>query len=193
MAPVRHTPCAGDLMRIFAEHTIAIGIDYQERLIPAINENSIVIRNSRILFSGLKLLQVPAIVSRQYPKGLGDTVAEIREVTDTAAVLDKTSFSCYGDAGIRQALEHSGRTTIILGGTEAHVCVLQTAVDLRAAGYQVIYVVDCMGSRTTEDKQYGLKRAAQEGALLVTYEQILFELLGSATAPAFKDISKLVK
>ena len=180
-------------MRILAENAIAIGIDYQERLIPAINENEAVIRNSRTLFSGLELLHVPVIVSRQYPKGLGDTVAEIREVTGNAAVLDKTSFSCYGDAGIRQALECSGRKTVILGGTEAHVCVLQTAVDLLAAGYKVAYVADCMGSRKPGDKKFGLKRAGQEGALLVTCEQILFELLGGAAAPAFKDISRLVK
>jgi len=180
-------------MKILTENTIAIGIDYQERLIPAINENMAVIRNACILFSGLKLLHVPVIISRQYPKGLGDTVAEIREVTDNATVLDKTSFSCYGDTGIRQALEGSGRKTVILGGTEAHVCVLQTAVDLLAASYQVVYVTDCVGSRKAEDKKYGLKRAGQEGALLVTYEQILFELLGGSTAPAFKDISKLVK
>ena len=180
-------------MRILAEHAIAIGIDYQERLLPAINDNTAVIRNSCILFSGLESLRVPVIISRQYPKGLGDTVAEIRETTKNAAVLDKTSFSCCGDAGIRQALEQSGRKTVILGGTEAHVCVLQTAVDLRAAGYQVVYVTDCMGSRKAEDKKYGIKRAKQEGALLVTYEQILFELLGGASAPAFKDISRLVK
>ena len=180
-------------MRILPENTIAIGIDYQERLIPAINEHMAVIRNSRILFAGLELLHIPAIISRQYPKGLGDTVAEIREVTANATVLDKTSFSCHGDAGIRQALEASGRKTVILGGAEAHVCVLQTAVDLLAAGYQVVYVIDCAGSRKAEDKKYGLKRAGQEGALLVTCEQILFELLGGSTAPAFKDISKLVK
>ena len=180
-------------MRILAENAVAIGIDYQERLIPAINDNATVIRNSRILFAGLELLDVPVIVSRQYPKGLGDTVPEIREVTGKATVLDKTSFSCYADAGIRQHLENLGRTTVILGGTEAHVCVLQTAVDLIAAGYRVVYVTDCMGSRKADDKKHGIKRVAQEGALLVTYEQILFELLQGATAPAFKDISKLVK
>jgi nicotinamidase-related amidase len=180
-------------MKILAENAIAIGIDYQERLIPAIAESAAMIRNARILFSGLTALGVPLIISRQYPKGLGDTVAEIREVSGNAAVLDKTSFSCYGDAGIRQALEQSGRTTVILGGTEAHVCVLQTAVDLLAAGCRVVYVTDCMGSRKADDKRYGLKRAEQEGALLVTCEQLLFELLGGATAPAFKTISSLVK
>ena len=180
-------------MRILAEHTVAIGIDYQERLIPAIDDNAAVIRNSRILFAGLELLNVPVIISRQYPKGLGDTGAEIKEVTGRATVLDKTSFSCYGDAGIKQALESLGRKTVILGGTEAHVCVLQTAVDLQAAGYRVVYVTDCVGSRKANDKKYGLKRVGQEGALLVTYEQLLFELLQGATAPAFKEISKLVK
>ena len=180
-------------MRILADNTTAIGIDYQERLLPAISEHAAVIRNSRVLFSGLELLRIPVIISRQYPQGLGDTVADIREVTADAAVLDKTAFSCHGDKHIREALERTGRRTVILSGVEAHVCVLQSAVDLLAAGYQVIYVADCTGSRKAEDKEYGIRRAGQEGALLVTYEQILFELLGSATAPAFKGISTLVR
>ena len=180
-------------MRILAENTIALAIDYQEKLIPAIHDNADVVRNSTILLAGLEALQVPVIVSRQYPRGLGDTVAEIREVTAGASVMDKSTFSCLGDDAIKAALEQSGRKTVILCGVEAHVCVLQTAVDLVAAGYTVVYVVDCTGSRKPADKKYGLKRVMQEGALTVTYEQILFELTGGAGAPAFKAISRLVK
>lgn len=180
-------------MRICTENIAAIAIDYQERLIPAIHDNADVIRSSRILLAGLETLGVPVIVSRQYPKGLGDTVPEIKEVTGRATVLDKTAFSCFEDDGIKAAVEALGRKTIVLCGTEAHVCVLQTAVDLREAGYQVVYVVDCMGSRKERDKKYGLKRVKQEGGLLVTYEQLLFELIRGAGSPAFKDISKLVK
>ena len=180
-------------MRLLAEHTAAIAIDYQERLIPAIHDNSTVVHNSAILLAGLEALQVPVLVSRQYPKGLGDTVEPIKAVTQKATVLDKTAFSCYGDDTIKQAVERLGRKNIILCGTEAHVCVLQTALDLQAAGSQVVYAVDCVGSRKAQDKNYGIKRVAQEGALLVTYEQVLFELLQGAAAPAFKAISALVK
>ena len=180
-------------MRLIAKDMIAIGIDYQERLIPAINDSETVIRNSRILFRGLEALEVPIIISRQYPKGIGDTVPEIREVTSTATVFDKTSFSCYGDPAIKAAVDASGRKNVIISGTEAHVCALQTTIDLQAAGYQVVYVVDCAGSRKANDKKYGVKRAKQEGALIVTYEQLLFELLSGSTSPAFKAVSALVK
>jgi hypothetical protein len=180
-------------MRLHPKDILAVGIDYQERLIPAIHEKETLIRNSRLLFAGLNILEVPVLISRQYPKGLGDTVSEIREVTGTATILDKLSFSCYGDAAIRQAVDAAGRRNIVVAGTEAHVCVLQTVIDLGAAGYQVVYVVDCAGSRKPEDKKYALKRAAREGALLVTYEQLLFELLGSAASASFKTLSALLK
>jgi hypothetical protein len=180
-------------MKLHPKDILAIGIDYQERLIPAIHEKETLIRNSRLLFAGLNILEIPVLISRQYPKGLGDTVSEIREVTGAATILDKVSFSCYGDPAIKQAVDAAGRRTIVVAGTEAHVCVLQTVVDLEAAGYQVVYVVDCAGSRKPEDKKYALKRAAREGALLVTYEQLLFELLGSAASTSFKALSALLK
>jgi nicotinamidase-related amidase len=176
-----------------AQETLAIGIDYQERLIPAIHDKETLIRNSRLLFSGLEILEVPVIVSRQYPKGLGDTVPEIREVTGKATVRDKTSFSCYQDSTIRTMVHAAGRRNIVLSGTETHVCVLQTAVDLRADGFRVSIVADCAGSRKPDDKKYGLKRAAGEGVTLVTYEQLLFELLAGATSPAFKSLAALLK
>jgi hypothetical protein len=180
-------------MRITLKDTIAVGIDYQERLIPAMDDKETLIRNATVLFQGLEAMEVPLIFSRQYPKGIGDTVAEIREVTSTAKVFDKMSFSCWQDTAIKAAIEALKPKTVILSGTEAHVCVLQTAVDLQAAGYQVVYVTDCVGSRKAMDKKYGIKRVKQEGALLVTYEQLLFELLSGAESPYFKAVSKLVK
>jgi nicotinamidase-related amidase len=180
-------------MRLHAQDILAIGVDYQERLIPAIHDKETLIRNSRLLFSGLEILGIPVIISRQYPKGLGDTVAEIREVTAKATILEKMSFSCYQESAIRKAVDASGRRHVVLSGTEAHVCVLQTAIDLREAGFQVILVADCAGSRRPGDKEYGLRRIAGEGALLVSYEQLLFELLATAASPAFKAISSLLK
>lgn len=180
-------------MRIALKDTIAIGIDYQDRLIPAMDGKETLIKNARVLFQGLEAMEMPLIFSRQYPKGIGDTVAEIREVTGTAKVFDKMSFSCWENKELRAAIEAHTPKNVILSGTEAHVCVLQTAIDLQAAGYQVIYVADCVGSRKAVDKKYGIKRAKQEGALIVTYEQLLFELLSGAESPYFKAVSKLVK
>ncbi len=180
-------------MRATAQELLAIGIDYQEKLIPAMHEKEQLIKNSSILLAGLNLLEVPVIVSRQYPQGIGDTVAPICEVTGGAKVYDKTTFSCCHTPAIKQAIAAYGRRKILLCGTEAHVCVLQTAIDLLADGYQVYYVTDCVGSRKAMDKKFGIKRAAQEGARLTTYEAILFELTANTANPAFKGISNLVK
>jgi hypothetical protein len=182
-------------MRILPEHTLAIGIDYQERLLPAMEDKELVVKNSALLFSGLELLNIPVLITRQYPKGLGDTVEEIRAVTGKAEVFDKTAFSCYQDEAVKEALEKLGqaRANVILCGTEAHVCVLQSALDLLAAGYKVAYVTDCVASRKFNDKKFGIRRALAEGALPVTYESILFELTAGADNKAFRGISKLVK
>lgn len=180
-------------MRIHAKDTVAIAVDLQERLIPAMHDKEALIHNAGKLLAGLEILEVPVLVSRQYPKGIGETVPEIQAVTKKAAVFEKMTFSCYQEPAIREAVEKLKPRNVIVCGTEAHVCVLQTAIDLQAAGYQVIYVMDCVGSRKASDKKYGAKRAAHEGAILSTYEQILFELLANATTPYFKPISNLLK
>jgi nicotinamidase-related amidase len=180
-------------MRIHADTVVAVAVDYQERLIPAMHEPSELLRFSRILLAGLKELKVPVIVSRQYPKGLGDTVPEIKEVTADAVPCEKMTFSCRGSEEFRVALQNVHRKNVILCGVEAHVCVLQTALDLAAEGYGVLVAADCTASRRKYDAETALRRAEREGVLIVTCEQILFELLESATAPAFKSISALLR
>ncbi|MDR1946037.1 MAG: hydrolase [Desulfovibrio sp.] len=180
-------------MRIHADTVAAVAVDYQEKLIPAMHNPPELIRSSRILLSGLKELNIPVIISRQYPKGLGDTVPEIKEVTSDALPCEKMTFSCWGNEEFRNLLQKLKRKNIIVCGVEAHVCVLQTSIDLLASGYGVLYAADCTESRKKHDKKAGMKRAEREGALIVTYEQILFELLESATAPAFKSISALLR
>ena len=180
-------------MRIHPDKTMVLVIDYQECLMPAIKDNDTLARNTGILLAGLDLLEIPMLVSRQYPKGLGETIPEILEKTQKARVFDKTAFSCWGDEAIRGEIVNSGRKNVILCGIETHICCLQTAVDLLEAEYNVLMVTDCLGSRKSGDKKMGLRRAAQEGALLSTYESILFELTAGKESPAFKGISQLVK
>ncbi|MDR3175444.1 MAG: hydrolase [Desulfovibrio sp.] len=180
-------------MRIHAEDTAAVAIDFQERLLPAMHDSDELIRSSRVLLSGLNALNVPVLLTRQYPKGIGDIVPEIREVTANALVCDKLTFSCCGSEAFASALQKLQKKNIILCGVETHVCVLQTALDLLASGYKVFMAADCTGSRRRRDRATGLKRADREGALLTTYEQTLFELLESSTSPAFKTISGLVR
>jgi nicotinamidase-related amidase len=180
-------------MRILPETALALAVDFQEKLVPAMENSHWVVENSKILLAGLEELEVPVIVTRQYPAGLGDVIAEIKAVTGKAAVMDKLTFSCYADPAIKQAIDASGRKNIILCGVEAHVCVLQTCSDLLAAGYQPYFVADCVESRCKYRKKLAVRRALHEKATLGTYETVLFELLGSSANPHFKAISKLVK
>jgi len=178
-------------MRIKMDETAALIIDYQERLVPAMHNKDELIRNSRILIEGLQVLGVPLIVSTQYKKGLKETIPEISEAASGAETIDKISFSCFDEEKIREAFK--GRKTIIVCGIEAHVCVLQTVIDLCAAGYHVVLVEDCIDSRRENDKRIALRRAEAEGAMLTTYEAILFELTRYAGTDRFREISALIK
>lgn len=180
-------------MRINPEECLALCIDHQERLMPVIDEGEELIERSGILIDGLKILEVPMIITRQYPKGLGDTVEEIRSRTEGFAVYDKTDFSCYDDDDIREAIDDYNKDYVILMGAEAHVCVLQTLIDLQDDGYQSILVADCVSSRKEHDKKIAMRRAEYEGAIITSYEALLFELTRDSGHPNFKEISSLVK
>lgn len=140
-------------MRIKPENTITIAVDYQTKLVPAMSNASELIHNSSILLKGLKVLDVPVIVTQQYTKGLGETVPEIMEAVQDCPVFDKLTFSCYQDDAIRDAVRASGRRTVLICGIESHVCALQTVIDLLEDGYQVIFVEDCVDSRKPSDKK----------------------------------------
>jgi nicotinamidase-related amidase len=180
-------------MRLLQKDALLLGIDYQEKLIPGMDEKDAFIATSAKLFAGVAALEIPIVLTVQYPKGLGPTVPEIKAVTEGAAELEKTSFSVWDDGPARECLEHSGRKTIVLCGAEAHVCVMQTAIDLVAAGFTAVVVADCVASRSSFDKRMALKRLRQEGVVVTTYESLLFELLRGKANPAFKTISHLVK
>lgn len=180
-------------MRIHANEAIALPIDFQERLMPAIYEGSEIVEKSAMLIKGLRALDVPIVVPRQYPKGLGDIVPEIKEALGEYETGDKLSFSACGEPSLMNPISQSGRKSVIVMGTEAHVCVLQSVIDLIAKGFSVLLVADCIGSRKQMDKKYAIKRAISEGALITTAEAILFELTERAGTDTFKVISKLVK
>lgn len=181
-------------MRILTEDTMAIVIDYQERLMPVIHNSDQLIHNSAILLKGLKTLGIPMVVTQQYTKGLGMTVEPIADVFgEEFTYYDKTTFSCLDDENIRKAVEEMGKKNVIVCGAEAHICVQQTVIDLIAMGYHVILVEDCIGSRKEKDYETALRRAAMEGAIPATYEAILYELTRMAKTDIFKEISRLTK
>lgn len=180
-------------MRILPEDTCCMVVDYQERLMPAIAEKEALIRNSVGLLRGLRILEIPVMVTAQYAKGLGMNIAEIREAAGTEQYFDKLTFSVTGDVSARRHLEKIGRKNVVLCGIEAHICVLQTVVDLAAEGYQPILAADCIGARDPYDKEIAIRRAQHEGAIVTTRESLLFELTGAAGSSRFKQISNLIK
>jgi nicotinamidase-related amidase len=181
-------------MRLLAEDTMAIVIDIQERLVPVIHDNEELLHNTQILIKGLQTLGIPMVVTQQYTKGIGMTVPALSEVFgEDFAYYDKLSFSCAGDEAILKKIEATGKKNVIICGIEAHICVLQTVIDLIANGYQVILVEDCVSSRKERDRQVGIKRAVSEGAILTSYESILFELTRVAGTEVFRSISRLIK
>jgi len=181
-------------MRIVAENTMALVVDFQEKLVPVIHNKEELLHNTEILIRGLKALNVPVMVTQQYTKGIGMTVPGIVDaVGEDFNYDDKITFSCIEDDAIYHKVVNSGKENIIICGIEAHICVLQTVIDLIAKGYRVILVEDCVGSRRDSDRQVGIKRAILEGAIPATYESILFELTRVAKSDVFKEISRLIK
>ena len=180
-------------MRLLLEDTMALVVDYQERLMPVMDAKEELEKRSVILLKGLKELGVPMLMSQQYTKGIGMTIEPVTEAVGSSEYFDKISFSCYEDEAIREAIEAAGKKTVLVCGIEAHICVLQTCIDLKAAGYTPVLVTDCISSRKRSDVEIALERAKSEGILLTTSESILFELTRAAGTPVFKVISKLIK
>lgn len=180
-------------MRILRENTIGLVIDIQERLVPVMEENEQLIENCKKLIQGLQVLGVPMLVTQQYTKGLGETIEEIKTLIPDFQFIEKKDFSCYGEAVFAEKLDNSGAKDVIICGIESHVCVLQTALDLKEAGYVPVVVMDCVSSRTFDNVDLATERFRYEGIMMTSLESVLFELTRSAGAPGFKEISKLVK
>ena len=180
-------------MRILADESAAVIIDLQERLFPHIHDHERLLENCRILISGLQILSIPLIVTEQYSKGLGTTIGPIKNTLSDYQPLEKTSFSCCDLDSFMQQLNRFKRKYIIICGIEAHVCVMQTALDMLSKEYQPVLVEDCVSSRKFNDKQLAVERMRQAGVIVTSYESILFELCRVSGTEQFKTISKLVK
>jgi nicotinamidase-related amidase len=169
-------------------------VDVQDRLLPAMADGNSVVARTKILLAASKELDLPVTVSEQYPKGLGHTVSEL--ASNDAKVFEKLAFSCWRDEALRvhlTALHEGGRPQVIISGIEAHVCVLQTAVDLAQAGFAAYVVTDAVASRKMASVDLALKRMADVGVQVINTEMAVFELLGKAGSPAFKALSGLIR
>lgn len=181
------------IKRIKREDAVLTAIDFQEKLLPAMFETEKVEKAAEKLAEGLKVLGVPKLVTTQYAKGLGNTVAPMAEALGEFEPIDKNTFSAWDNEEYRAALEKTGRKTVILMGIETHICVEQTALDLMENGYTVFVPADCVQSRNPDNRELSLRRMEAAGVVITCWESILYELLGSSKAPEFKAISAIVK
>ena len=179
-------------MRILAENTSCIVIDYQEKILPAMSGREELVANSAALLKGLNLLEIPMVLTTQYAKGLGNNIPEICEAIGSDVAYDKTTFSAYETEAVYEAMDKE-RKNVLICGIEAHICVLQTAIDLKADGYNVFLVEDCIASRKKSNKENAVKRAMGEGIFITCGESVLYELLVNSANPHFKAVSKIVK
>ena len=175
------------------ERSALLVVDVQERLWTAMRRRQRLAERIVVAVRGCRLLEIPIFYTEQYPRGLGPTIAPLREALGDVQPLVKMTFSCCGLAELPRMLREKGVEQVILAGIEAHVCVLQTALDLVADGFQVHLLADAVSSRYAIDERTALRRLSRRGVELSTVETALFELLTTAEAPEFKEISKLIK
>lgn len=177
---------------LFKEESLLLIIDVQERLVPAMKYGKEVIQNTNVLISAAHEMNIPIIVTEQYPKGLGQTVPEINDRLGKAIKFEKTSFTACIEE-VATALEAEKRKKIIITGMETHVCVFQTVRDLIGLGYHVFVVSDGVSSRTEENNKSGLDLIKDMGAVVINTETVLFDLIKKSGTPEFKALSKLIK
>ena len=174
------------------EDSVLLIIDIQDNLANVMENKDRVIKNTEILATAASDMEMPVIITEQYPKGLGHTVEEIRSLTEDAFVFEKTMFCGLTDK-VEEKLKSINRKKVIVVGMETHVCVLQTTRALIEKGYEVHVVRDAVASRTEENLSNGLDMIKDMGATITNTETVVFDLLKSSKAPEFKKMSKLIK
>jgi nicotinamidase-related amidase len=174
---------------------VLVVIDVQEKLCAAMDANVLVqlTRNTGILLESAKELAIPVIFTEQYVKGLGPTLAELKQRAPSAPCPEKLTFSCCGNEAFVKLLKASGRTQVIVSGMETHVCVLQTVIDLLDEGFDVHLVKDAVMSRSNDNRRTAIEVMVLAGAVPTCTEAVVFQLLKVAGTESFKKLSKLVK
>jgi len=168
-------------------------VDMQERLLPAMCDAEGAVAGCARLLRASSVLEVPTLASQQYPRGLGQTVPDIAGLVPDGATMDKVHFACSGDDAMMHRFTAADRPQVVIGGVEAHVCVLQTALDLKERGFTPFVVLDAVSSRRPESVDLARDRLQSAGVDVVNSEMVLFEWLGQAGTSAFKELSALVK
>ena len=194
------SPVAGDATEMARrplepEQCALIVIDIQEKLLPPIWEKERLVRNAQLLIRLAGILNIPSLVTTQYSKGLGNTVPEVSSLLPETPSIDKLMFSCFGSDMFCSLIKRlpGRRTTVLLCGMETHICVMQTALSALREGYLVHVAADAVSSRTELNWRIGLERMRAAGAILSSTEMMIYELLRSSGAPAFKELMPYLK
>jgi nicotinamidase-related amidase len=194
------TPLASDSSEIARlplnpDRCALLVIDIQEKLLPPIFQKEQLIRNSQLLTRLSGILKLPALMTTQYARGLGNTVPEIASLLPETQAIDKQMFSCFGSDAFCSLLKRlpGNRNTVLLCGMESHICVTQTALEALREGYIVHVASDAVSSRTEWNWKIGLDRMRAAGAVISSTEMIIYELLRSSGSPAFKELLPYLK
>lgn len=182
------------------EDTVVVVVDVQERLAAAMDSRDTVVERVKLVTSAASITGCPIIVTRQYPKGLGDVVDDLsghldalRDEGATVLSADKVSFDCFAEPEFEVAVERLGRRQLVITGMETHICVTQTALSALARGVAVHVVADGCCSRDSENHKVALERLRHAGAIVTTAESVAYELVAAAGTPEFKRLLAVVK
>lgn len=177
------------------DKAVLVVIDVQEKLCAAMDDAVLkqLVKNVGILLDCAVELAIPVLVTEQYVKGLGATLEELKAKTAAASYFEKMSFSCCGISEFVDALKLTGRTQVVIAGMETHVCVLQTVIELREAGFEVHIVKDAVMSRNRQNWKTAVQSMVLAGAVPTCTESVVFQLLKVAGTDEFKKLSKLVR
>jgi len=178
---------------ITPEETLLLVVDVQGRLAPSVHDSEAVVGAVGRMVRAASILEVPVLLTEQYPRGLGRTLDSVMELLPGAEPVEKLSFSCCGNESFMERLRAFGRNEILLAGMETHVCVYQTAVELLDFGYNVHLLTDAVSSRSEENRSLGIRCIEKSGAALSSTEMAMFELLREAGTDRFKAVSAIVK
>lgn len=177
-----------------AKNSALLMVDIQEHLMPLISGREAVLRNVVRLLTAVRVLNLPLLVTEQYPKGIGPTLLQLSSLIPPGTpCIEKTSFSCCGHDGFDEALDALDRPVTVLFGIETHICILSTVMDLIGRGRSVVLVADACGSRDAANHALALDAARGCGVLVVPTETVIYQMLGNSKAPGFKALLPLFK
>ena len=188
---------SGEVARqlLLADQCVLVVIDIQEKLLPPIYQKEQLIKNASLLIRLASILKIPTVSTTQYSKGLGATVPEIASLLPEPSAIDKQMFSCFGADSFCSTLKRlpGSRNTLLVCGMESHICVMQTALGALQEGYLVHVASDAVSSRTEWNWKIGLERMRAAGAIISSTEMVIYELLRSSGAPAFREMLTYLK